>query len=1097
MFWVAFALWAATFALSQVLAEKAAKDQLKDEAKKAIEELGIPSTSETRSIPVGWGRFKISSPQLLWYGNYRATANQEEVETSMFNHHNVVVGWNYYLSFQFGLCKGPVALTKIWYGNDLVWEGYADSTSDISIPQRQASGGGLGTLHTPNTEPSGIVRFYPGASDQLVDDYLVQYQDPCPAYRDMAYVVIDSYIGQDASLQSWSFEVQANPNGLGVEAPTEGLLYSGTAAPDTEGFWTSHVAMKFVLAEKKRISYMRFKGRLQDPDAGMTWVDGSLRQMLLVSVVGETGGVPNTTKYFDTISGYANWNSEEPNDWIYIFIGGVELEAGTYYVKMGCVMNGIYYDAKSSESDEHTYHWNASTSTWSLQTVQAEMEVYGWDEEAGTSALYDVNPMNLAYELLTAYMGFSASDIDVTNFTDASVILDSESQGMGLVLQSPTPAVDVLSAIERQVDGHFYLDPVTGKWKIQLIRADFDIDDLVVLDNSNIEEIEDFSRGAWISTMNIVHLSFTNRDNDYEDGDAIAIDHANQMIQGRKVPASAISMSAVCTPQLASQLAWRELKSLSVPVSKAALRVKRSLWNLHIGQPVVLDFEPLGTSFVMRVTSMEPGDDRNAGIKLVLAQDIFTGGESTLTAPTSGWTPGSTTLIPFSELRVEEMPYALLRRQSETSAARLLAVAASTGKGETGYNILIDGSQNGTGSLTPRGLLFAAVGPDDTTIEMTTDIPLSNFPSLSDTEIGQNLTGLIMIEDELIAVRSSVQADYGLTLTVYRGICDTAVRSHAANVDIWMVTLGWGGVSTAIAGGSTVDVQLVPKNSTKTVAASDVTAIETVLAYRDLCPYPPTNLELNTELFPETVSIDVGATLATKGVTADFLRRDYRIYDEVSQLAVDAETIDPTFPANNSTQYCLKVYDGVTLLVQSAWQTSPSIFVRRTKILREADGYQPELTFAIGTQHTNSGTKEALQDLSVVVDATSEFSDDTWLGVLDTNQTSLEYTAPETGTYAVTLEAALDSDVYYKLNGGAWTSCVTTGNTSGSIAGVTADDIIEIRHADSTTADDELMVTIAAPTSTEGAYGIFVFTNDYWEIGGFGRTGFGTGPFGR
>ncbi len=1097
MFWVAFALWAATFALSQVMAEKAAKDQLKDEKQKAIDELGIPSTSETRSIPIGWGRFRIKSPQLLWYGNYRATANQEKVKTSMFSHDNIVVGWNYYLSFQLGLCKGPVALTKIWYGNDLVWEGYADEITDINIPQNQASGGDFGTYHTPNKEPSGIVRFYPGTSDQIVDPYLAQYQDPCPAYRDTAYVVVDAYIGQDASLQNWSFEVQANPNGLEIEEPTGEAIYTGTTAPDTEMLATGYMALKFVLTEKKRISYLRFKGRLAQYPGGFTWVDGSVRQLCISSIVGSTGGVPNTTQYFRQFGGYSNWNHTEPNDWIYIFVGGTELEAGTYYFKFGTLGNNIYYNAKSGETAQHTFHWNTSTSTWVNQNVLTEMEVYGWTESVGNSAIYDINPMNLAYDILTTYMGFVESDIDLDNFTAASTILETESQGMGLVLQSPTPSVNVLSAIERQIDGHFYLDPVTGKWKVQLVRDDYTTGDLTVLDTSNIEEMKDFSRGTWLSTMNTLHLGFTNRDNNYEDGDAVAIDHANQMIQSRKVPAPAVSMTSVCSPQLAAKLAWRELKTLSVPVSKATVVVRRQMWFLHVGQVVLLDYDPLGVSLVMRIVAMRPGDDRHEGIELVLSQDIYTGGEAALTAPTSGWEAEATDLIPFSELRIEEMPYAVLRRQSDTSAAKLLTAGASTGKGETGYNILVDGSLNGSGALTPRGLLFAAIGPDDTTIELTTDMPLTLFPSITDAEIGQNLTGLILIEDEFIAVRSAVLTDYGMTLTVYRGMCDTAARAHAIDTDVWMITAGWGTNSTALTGGDTVDVELIPKDSTREVDAADVTAVSVTLKYRDLCPYPPTNLELNTELFPDTVSIDVGATMATKGVTAEFLRRDYRIYDEVSQLAVDAETLDPTFPANNTTKYCLKVYDGVTLLTQTAWQTNPSIFVKRTKILREAEGYQPTLTFAVGTQHVNSGTREALQDLSVEVAVTSEFSNDTWLGVLDTYQTSLEYEAPETGTYTVTLEAALDSDVFYKLNGGTWTSCVTAGNTSGSITGVTLGDIIEIRHEDSTTTDDELLVTVTPPTSTEGAYGVFFFDNEYWMIGGFGRLGFGTGPFGR
>lgn len=1096
MFWVAFAFWAASFALSQTMAEKAAKDQLQDEKMKTLEELGIPTNSEIRNIPVGWGTFKVKSPQLLWFGNYRATANTEKVDVSMFNSKNVVVGYNYYLSFQLGLCKGPAALRKIWYGNTLVWEGYADSITNISVPQYQATGGDFGTYHTPNTEPSGVVRFYPGTDDQPVDPYLAQFQDPCPAYRDLAYVVIDAYIGQDASLQGWSFELQANPNGLNLDEEISEALYAGTDAPDTElGPKAGYLAMKFVLSEKKRIDFFRIKARNTTPSGGFYWVDGSLKQLAFNKIIASgISGPDGSTIYWREFGGFADWNSSEPNDWITIYTGGVELEAGTYYAVIGGVGATLMVNAKSGETDKHTYHWTGGA--WVNQNVLLEMEVHGWSESVGTSVLADVNPMNLGFDVLTTYMKFSESDIDTDNFNDAATTLDSEGQGMGFLLQSETKAIDILSTIEKQIDGHFYMDPVTGLWKIQLVRDDYDLADLTVIDSANILKIEHFSRTTWLGTFNVQRTFFRNRDNDYSDASVVAIDHANWQIQGRKVPAEASSYPGCNTAQLATKLSWRDLKSVSIPFCSGIAMVKREAWPLHIGQAIILDYPSL-TSVVVRIVALQLGSESNEGIEVTFVQDVFTGGASTLVTPSTSWAQETVGLIAFSEYRIEEMPYALLRRQSNTDASQLITFAASTGRKETSYNILVDAVLNGSGSISPRGLLFAAVGPDDTTIEMTTDLPLSKFPSLSDAEIGQNLTGLILIDDELMAVRSATLTEYGLSLTVYRGMCDTATVKHDVDADIWVPTEGWGGLTTALTPESTVDVQLVPKSANTELDSSLVTPVEVVLQDRDECPYPPTNLELNDDLFPVDVDIDTGATMALKGVTADFLRRDFRIYDEVSQLAVDAETLDPTFPANNDTKYRLKVLDGVTLLVQTGWQTSPSIWIGRTKILRYAEGYQPTLTFAVGTQHTNDGTKEALQDLSHEVDIVSEFSDDTWLGVLDTYQTSLEYEAPETGTYTVDLEAALDSDVFYKLNGGTWTSCVTAGNTSGSITGVTIGDIIEIRHEDSTTTDEELLLTVTPPTSTEGAYGVFIFTNEYWKVGGFGRGGFGTGPFGR
>jgi hypothetical protein len=62
--------------------------------------------------------------------------------------------------------------------------------------------------------------------------------------------------------------------------------------------------------------------------------------------------------------------------------------------------------------------------------------------------------------------------------------------------------------------------------------------------------------------------------------------------------------------------------------------------------------------------------------------------------------------------------------------------------------------------------------------------------------------------------------------------------------------------------------------------------------------------------------------------------------------------------------------------------------------------------------------------------------------------------------------------------------------------GVVVGDIIEIRHLDSTSADEALLM-IDAPGVATDAYAVLIFTNVYWTVGGFGRGGFGLGPFGR
>ncbi|MCK9569084.1 phage tail protein [Candidatus Pacearchaeota archaeon] len=842
------------------------------------------------------------------------------------------------------------------------------------------------------------------------------------------------------------------------------------------------------MPESKRLSYARVWAK-RAPGGGVLWIDGRIYYMGVVGVTNASGDLPGNTKYFWQGVGYGDWNSEATYDWIYLFFGGLALEAGTYYfVFQGgrIPAPGITIHAEAGADVSNTAYYSGGA--WHSLSHLCKFEVHGWDEDEGTSIISDINPMNLAYQTLTEYLHFTDDDIDLVNFEAAATTLTSENQGMGLVLTSTTPAVDVLSMIEDQVDGRFYLDRVTGKWCIQLIRDDYDPETIPVLDDDNIVRIETFSRGTWQSTMNTLQLEFNNRDGDYADASIMAIDHANVQIQGGRVPAPATRMPAVCTKELATVLAWRELKSFSVPLCLAKVRVTRDQWNLHEGRPIRFAPASLNTNIVMRVVGMMPSDEDNGPIELDLAQDIFTGGEITLASQSSSWQEESTSLIPFDHLAVSEMPEAVLRRQSDTTGSRLLAAAAATGKGEEGYDIFADATLVGDGSVTPRALVDGDLSAVATVVPIVTDQPLSRFPVTTDSDIGNNLSGLILVDDELMAVRSAAETDVGLSLTVYRGLCDTSPAAHSSGADVWLLFMGWAGSTSALTRNSTVDVKLIPKTVVAQVDEADVTPVEITLQDRDLRPYPPTNPRLNGDLTPAEVDID-------SGVTVTFLRRDHRIYDEVSQLAVDAETLDPTFPAAEGTQYRLRLKEDGDVVWTGEYNGGlASLGVSLVKIIRACDGCPTVLTFAVTARHNT--TYEALQDLEHEATVDSVLLDDTYLGTLDTGQTSDPWTAPVDGDYTFTLSAALDEDLQAKVNGGALQTVIAAGNLAGDLTGIVESDIIEIRHTDSTSSD-EVLLTIDAPGTATDAYAVLIFENEYWKTGGFGRGGFGLDKFGR
>jgi len=61
-FWFMILLWAATFAVSQLLTPK---PEVEDAKAATIDEFNFPTATEGRVIPLGWGTYKVEGPNVL------------------------------------------------------------------------------------------------------------------------------------------------------------------------------------------------------------------------------------------------------------------------------------------------------------------------------------------------------------------------------------------------------------------------------------------------------------------------------------------------------------------------------------------------------------------------------------------------------------------------------------------------------------------------------------------------------------------------------------------------------------------------------------------------------------------------------------------------------------------------------------------------------------------------------------------------------------------------------------------------------------------------------------------------------------------------
>lgn len=235
----------------------------------------------------------------------------------------------------------------------------------------------------------------------------------------------------------------------------------------------------------------------------------------------------------------------------------------------------------------------------------------------------DANPMTVIYEVLTAQLGklgLPTSMIDLPNFEAAAYTLYTEPLGYSRWFSERTPAADIIRDVLRTIDGMLYLDPVTSKIKVKLIRADFDPNTIPQINKNNAVKITGFAMGGRSNLINKVVIKFPNRDKEYNEDSTTAQNMANAVGQSGQVAEEAIEYRGICDAAMAQRLAERELGIRSKPQVKCRAICGRWAADLRPGDPVYVVWTGPDLNAVFRVVGVDQGtlEDGAVGVDLIL-----------------------------------------------------------------------------------------------------------------------------------------------------------------------------------------------------------------------------------------------------------------------------------------------------------------------------------------------------------------------------------------------------------------------------------------------------------------------------------------------
>lgn len=499
----------------------------------------------------------------------------------------------------------------------------------------------------------------------------------------------------------------------------------------------------------------------------------------------------------------------------------------------------------------------------------------------------DLNPMEICYDAITqkwGRFGNLPSVLDLPSFVACAQTLYNEGMGMSLAAQSAITGKDLLEEIMRHCDGLLYQDPATSKIVAKLIRQDYTISNLQVLDESIIKDLRNFSKTTWDTTLNQCRVTFKDRSGDYDDSVAIAQDFANINYQQR-IKSTEISAPGCPESSTANKLAARQLSLLSVPLYKCDLICNRKVHRLRPGDCFILNWSPLSLqNMVMRVSKIDMGDLTSGEIKISCVQDRFATATPTFAPPdASDWTPINTSPNAVVLRNVFTPPHFLSRLTTSEGVSafdnvgRLYVAAVAPASSSISFdgmysinnfasepaNALNTAPYNGGGTLAIAypDITAAATRNDVSGVFRVLGVSTDAISNLSqNTALSQARDGssLLMVNNELFVYTGFTNnGDGSVTFTnLYRGVLDTVPASHAAGDRVWFLSGTDGLVAAFLNNNATGYMKLLDTTPNAKLALSSAPSISAVQNGRARLPYQPQNLTLaNSRTPPPGVSL--------------------------------------------------------------------------------------------------------------------------------------------------------------------------------------------------------------------------------------------------
>lgn len=524
----------------------------------------------------------------------------------------------------------------------------------------------------------------------------------------------------------------------------------------------------------------------------------------------------------------------------------------------------------------------------------------------------DMNPAHIIRECLTDPdwgMGYPEADVDDTAFQAAADQMYSEGMGMSLLWDRSVTLEEFIQEVLKHIDGSLFVDRTSGKFVLKLARGGYDVNSLLVLDESSVDKISDFKRntiGELINSVTVVYWDASTGKNN-----SVTVQDIALAAQQQSVVSTTKQFPGFTNGTIATKVAARSLKALSVPLASGTIYANRKAASLNIGDVFVLSWPRYGISqLVMRVANVELGALDSNVVKISAVEDVFALSSAIYAPPPpSGWTdPNSDpTACPYHCV-IEAPFWELCQRMGETDARSIPTTAGfvvATGvrpTSDAGNAKLYTNPTNtayeeaGTVDFCPTAVTTADITPNQTTIPISGGLDIDIV----------KLNSYALIDNELVVVTAISSS----SMTVGRGVLDTVPVAHALGARVFFPDVYFETDSVEYAQGETARIKILPTTAKGTLAVGSAPAQTLTIQARPGRPYPPQKLRINSLAYPDTVRGD-------QNITVTWVHRD-RLQQTATLIDTEAASIGPEA---NTTYTCRLLTAAGSVLVTHAGLT--------------------------------------------------------------------------------------------------------------------------------------------------------------------------------